>query len=102
MGRAWVKTENVKKMGSELEPPVKMAIKPQMKVRIEHALQMATNARKLSREERLEKYSFVALFKGKWGTNKYSDSSTDEEQDSPSERRVIKKKKKPQKEKSKE
>ena len=70
--RAWVRTEDVKKMVEPVEQQVS-AVKcdGKKKLRLKAALAMAEVAVRMKREDRLDKYSFASLFKGKWG--KFSD-----------------------------
>ena len=79
VSRSWVRRELVEKMTSTSNPPKNLAMRKNsasQKGRMVHAITMATDALSLSLEERLKKYSFASLFKGKWGD--YSDVSSDE------------------------
>ena len=76
--RSWVKTEDLNKMVEPLEHPASWAkVKGSKTARLKSIFEMAKKAFSISREERLERYSFVALFKGKWG--KYADLTIGEE-----------------------
>lgn len=79
VSRAWVKADNIIKMTVPIEQP-KSSTSPKagpLKNKLVTAIEMATDAKRMSREERLEKYSFAALFKGKWGD--YSDLDSEDE-----------------------
>jgi hypothetical protein len=79
VSRSWVRRELVEKMTSVQTPPKNLAVRKNsasQRGRMAHASSMATDALSLSLESRLKKYSFAALFKGKWGD--YSDISEDE------------------------
>ena len=79
--RSWVRAELVEKMTSPTKPPKKLGVKKNstsMKSRLKKALEMASDCKNLPLKERLQKYSFASLFKGKWG--EYSDISEDEEE----------------------
>jgi len=78
VSRAWVKSELIMKITLPIDPPKNNIKSRETKVRLVNAVQMATNAKMMSREERLEKYSFAALFNGKWGI--YSDIESDTEE----------------------
>ena len=80
VSRSWVRAELVEKMTSPVKQPTNLGVKKNsssMKARLKNALEMATDCRNLPLKERLKKYSFASLFKGKWG--EYSDVSSDEE-----------------------
>ena len=90
--RAWVKTENLTKMVEPVEQPQGWAkIKSSKKQKMKGTLSMAKKAMGLRRENRLEKYSFASLFKGKWG--KFADLTIDEEPEEAEESSPKKKKK---------
>jgi len=79
VSRSWVRRELVEKMVDVNTPPKNLAVRKNsasQKSRMAHATGMASNALTLSLEQRLKKYSFANLFKGKWGD--YSDISEDE------------------------
>ena len=69
LARAWVERDNLSKLAVVEEPPKN----PQnfkndaIKKRYQLAKEMAKDALSLPRIERIEKYSFVSLFTGKWG-----------------------------------
>ena len=100
VSRSWVRSENVLKMIQPVEQPtvgggaIKKSSSSSMKSRFKKALTMVDDCMNLSLKERLKKYSFANLFKGKWG--EYSDISSDE--DDKSETRQPKKSKKKRKE----
>ena len=81
VSRAWVATSNILRMSLPVEPPKSLkALKTgPLKNRLSKAIDMAEQAKKMRKEERLEKYSFATLFKGKWGV--HPDTDTDEDQD---------------------
>ena len=81
VSRAWVATSNILRMSLPVEPPKSLkALKTgPLKNRLSKAINMAEQAKKMRKEDRLEKYSFATLFKGKWGI--HPDSDTDEDQD---------------------
>ena len=81
VSRAWVATSNILRMSLPVEPPKSLkALKTgPLKNRLSKAINMAEQAKKMRKEDRLEKYSFATLFKGKWGV--HLDSDTDEDQD---------------------
>ena len=81
VSRAWVATSNILRMSLPVEPPKSLkALKTgPLKNRLSKAINMAEQAKKMRKEDRLEKYSFATLFKGKWGV--HPDSDTDEDQD---------------------
>merc|ERR1712013_90373 len=85
VSRAWIKSADILTMDTPIQIP-KCSIKNgSIKTRLMSAVKIAKEAKIMTHEERLDKYSFAALYKGKWGT--YSDIDSDEE-DAP-----IKKKK---------
>ena len=69
VARAWVERDNLAKLAVVEEPPKN----PQnfkndvIRKRYQLAKEMAKDALSLPRIERIEKYSFVSLFTGKWG-----------------------------------
>ena len=69
VARAWVERDNLSKLAVVEEPPKN----PQnfkndaIRKRYQLAKEMAKDALSLPRIERIEKYSFVSLFTGKWG-----------------------------------
>ena len=74
MQRAWIKVEDIVKLESvSLPPKAANNLKPGLKAKWKKILQQATECAELSREKRLENFSFAALFKGKWG---YYDENT--------------------------
>ena len=83
MSRSWVRAENVLKLTQPPEQPtvgggaIKKSSSSSMKTRFRKALDMVNDCLSLSLKERLNKYSFASLFKGKWG--EYSDISSEEE-----------------------
>ena len=81
VSRAWVATSNILRMSLPVEPPKSLkALKTgPLKNRLSKAINMAEQAKKMRKEDRLEKYSFATLFKGKWGV--HPDSDTDEDED---------------------
>ena len=72
--RAWIKVEDIEKFDCiDLPPKSSTSIKPALKVKWKKILAMASECSKLTREQRLEQFSFAALFDGKWG---YYDENT--------------------------
>ena len=65
--RSWVRSELIEKMASPVKPPKNLTVKKTNKARFAKATKMATDCKKLSLQERLDKYSFASLYKGKWG-----------------------------------
>ena len=66
-------------MTNPVEPPKSLkALKTgPLKNRLNKAIQMSEDAKKMHKENRLEKYSFATLFKGKWGVHADSDDEDD-------------------------
>ena len=92
VSRSWVRAELVEKMSSPVKPPKNLAVKKNtnsMKARFSKATEMAKDCINLTRKERLEKYSFASLFKGKWAD--YSDISSDDDTSKPNEEKVSQK-----------
>ena len=86
-------TSNILRMSLPVEPPKSLkALKTgPLKNRLSKAINMAEQAKKMRKEDRLEKYSFATLFKGKWGL--HPDTDTDEEEDNaPGGKRKVGKK----------
>ena len=75
-------------MSLPVEPPKSLkALKTgPLKNRLSKAINMAEQAKMMRKEERLEKYSFATLFKGKWGLHPDTDSDEDED-DLPSRKK---------------
>ena len=72
--RAWIRVEEVFKLEDIKQPPKGSTnMRPGLKLKWKKILNMASDCAELGREERLEKYSFAALFDGKWG---YYDENT--------------------------
>ena len=78
VSRAWIKSELIMKITLPIDPPKSIVKSKEIKMKLGNAIQMATHANMMTREERLEKYSFAALFNGKWGI--YSDLESDTEE----------------------
>jgi len=93
VSRAWIKTNDIMKMESPIEVPkfnVKSSsTKSTTKSRLMNAIKMAKDAKIMTHEERLERYSFAALFKGKWG--EYSDIESDTEEAPTKKRKLVRK-----------
>ena len=81
VSRAWVETSSILRMSLPVEPPKSLkALKTgPLKNRLSKAINMAEQAKMMRKEERLEKYSFATLFKGKWGLHPDTDSDEDED-----------------------
>lgn len=75
VSRAWVETSNIVRMTLPVEPPKSLkALKTgPLKNRLGNAINMASEAKAMRKADRLEKYSFATLFKGKWGTHPNSE-----------------------------
>ena len=73
--RAWIRVEELVRFERVEEPPSKgsSVIKASLKVKWKKILSMAAQCSKLNREQRLEQFSFAALYHGKWG---YYDENT--------------------------
>ena len=72
--RAWIRVEELVKFERIDQPPrCSTSTKPGLKVKWKKILAMAAQCSHLSREQRLEQFSFAALFDGKWG---YYDENT--------------------------
>ena len=72
--RAWVRVEELVRFEKIDEPPKgSSVIKASLKGKWKKILSMASECAKLSREQRLEQFSFAALYDGKWG---YYDENT--------------------------
>ena len=94
VSRAWVETSSILRMSLPVEPPKSLkALKTgPLKNRLSKAINMAEQAKMMRKEERLEKYSFATLFKGKWGLHPDTDSDEDEDDGGvPSRKKVGKK-----------
>ena len=70
VNRSWIRVEDLVKMEDAKKPP-KDVRNPKLKTRWNKATNMAVQCLSLDREKRIEKYSFAALYDGKWGH--YSD-----------------------------
>jgi len=92
VSRAWVKSDVIIKITMPIHPPKNTIKSREVKAKLANAVQMATDAKTMSREERLEKYSFAALFKGKWGI--YSDIESDTEDNSGYKNKMSRKERK--------
>lgn len=66
VSRAWVGTDGLERMVSPTLPPVKVVGSKHR--RWTKAAQMGAQCFVLDRQERLERYSFAALYTGKWGS----------------------------------
>ena len=65
--RAWTKVEDILKLEDVEKPPKVPSLRLGLQKKWKKILAMAGECTKLEREERLEKFSFAALFDGKWG-----------------------------------
>ena len=65
--RAWIKVEDILKLEDVEKPPKVPSLRPGLQKKWKKILTMAGECAKHEREERLEKFSFAALFDGKWG-----------------------------------
>ena len=66
--RAWIKVGDILKLEDVDKPPkVTTRLRPCLRRKWKKILAMADDCHRLDREERLEKFSFAALFDGKWG-----------------------------------
>ena len=65
--RAWIRVEDTIKLEDVGKPPKAPSLRPCLQKKWKKILAMAGECIKLEREERLEKFSFAALFDGKWG-----------------------------------
>ena len=80
VSRSWVRVEHVQKMSTPIQQPNSGGVmKNSMKSRFKKALEMAHDCIGITLRERLKKYSFASLFKGKWG--EYSDISSEDEEE---------------------
>merc|ERR1719317_1631962 len=70
--------EDILKITLPIEPPKNTIKSASIRNKLANAIKMATDAKHMTREARLEKYSFAALFKGKWGAYVNLDSDTEE------------------------
>ena len=80
VSRSWVRAENLQKLTTPIQQPTGSGSSMKsssMKSRFKKALVKVNDCMNISLKERLQKYSFASLFKGKWG--EYSDISSDEE-----------------------
>ena len=91
VSRSWVRAEHVQKMTIPIQQPSSSGMKSSMKGRFKKAVEMADDCMNLTLKERLTKYSFASLFKGKWG--EYSDISSEEEDESKNDKGKQKQKK---------
>ena len=93
VSRAWVATSNILRMSLPVEPPKSLkALKTgPLKNRLSKAINMAEQAKKMRKEDRLEKYSFATLFKGKWGVHPDTDTDKDEDDVPGSDKRLGRK-----------
>ena len=66
VNRSWTRAEDLAKMEDVTKPP-KVYTNPKLKKRWGKASNMASECLALTCEDRIEKYSFAALFDGKWG-----------------------------------
>jgi len=71
-----------------VQPPKNTIKSAATRNKLTNAIKMATDAKMMTREERLEKYSFAALFRGKWGT--YVDLESDTEENPAKKKKLIK------------
>lgn len=86
VSRAWIKSADILTMETPIQIP-KCSIKNgSIKTRLMSAVKIAKEAKIMTHEERLDKYSFAALYKGKWGT--YSDIDSDDE-DTPTKKKKL-------------
>ena len=88
VSRSWVKTEGLQKMAEPLEEPkgwAKIAGSKRQKMR--KTLEMAKEAITSPRQQRLERFSFASLYKGKWG--KYADLTGEEEEAAEKEEEAL-------------
>ena len=76
VNRSWIKAEDLVKMEDAKKPPKEVRV-AKLKTRWNKATNMAVQCSMLEREKRIEKYSFAALFNGKWGH--YSDDEEEEQ-----------------------
>eukprot|EP00090_Calanus_glacialis_P004476 TRINITY_DN13343_c0_g1_i1.p1 TRINITY_DN13343_c0_g1~~TRINITY_DN13343_c0_g1_i1.p1 ORF type:complete len:1130 (-),score=297.53 TRINITY_DN13343_c0_g1_i1:489-3797(-) len=88
VSRAWVKKEDIMKITLPVQPPKNTIKSAVTRNKLTNAIKMATDAKLMTREERLEKYSFAALFRGKWGT--YVDLESDTEENPAKKKKLIK------------
>ena len=79
VSRSWVKTEGLQKMAEPLEEPKGWTkINGSKRQKMRKTLEMAKQAITSPRHQRLERFSFASLYKGKWG--KYADLTAEEEE----------------------
>ena len=91
VSRSWVKTEGLQKMAEPLEEPKGwMKINGNKRQKMRKTLEMAKQAMTSPRHQRLERFSFASLYKGKWG--KYADLTAEEEEAAEKEDELKKKK----------
>ena len=91
VSRSWVKTEGLQKMAEPLEEPKGwMKINGNKRQKMRKTLEMAKQAITSPRHQRLERFSFASLYKGKWG--KYADLTAEEEEAAEKEEESKKKK----------
>jgi len=89
VSRAWVKKDDIMKITLPAQPPKNTIKSATTKTKLTNAIKMATDAKLMTREARLEKYSFAALFRGKWGA--YVDLESDSEENPAKKKKLIKK-----------
>ena len=66
--RAWIKVGDIVKLDDVDKPPkATSSLRPSLQKKWRKILSMAGECSRLEREERLERFSFAALFDGKWG-----------------------------------
>ena len=91
VSRSWVKTEGLQKMAEPLEEPKGWTkINGNKRQKMRKTLEMAKQAMTSPRHQRLERFSFASLYKGKWG--KYADLTAEEEEAAEKEEESKKKK----------
>ena len=89
VSRAWIKSSDILNMESPVQVRKCSIKKGSIKKRLMNAVKMAKEAKIMTPEERLDKYSFAALFKGKWGD--YSDIDSDEDEPPIKKKKLVRK-----------
>ena len=93
VSRSWVKTEGLQKMAEPLEEPKGWTkINGNKRQKMRKTLEMAKQAMTSPRHQRLERFSFASLYKGKWG--KYADLTAEEEEAAEKEEEALSESKK--------
>jgi hypothetical protein len=84
VSRSWILPKDISSITSPVDmkdfPATKIS-KPKKKAKLREVIQMANQCMGLLKEERLEKFSFYALFKGRWHNYSDIEGSDEDNQD---------------------